>query len=145
MVLVKQGFRGELDVNNEQMTACLQQCGASRFAYNYGLRRKQEAYKAGQRPHPLSTCTVKSLYSRKTTRGCTTEASAPFKKRCATSITPLGTSSANARSRNRGGGRGNAAIRVSNRARRALAVLVLLAPFTSTRMLFNFPASDCSD
>jgi putative transposase len=53
MVVVKQGVRVELDLNNEQITACFQHCGASRFAYNYGLRRKQEAFKAGQK-HPTA-------------------------------------------------------------------------------------------
>jgi putative transposase len=50
-MLTKQGLQVELDLNNEQVTACLQHCGASRFAYNYGLKRKQEAYKAGLK-HP---------------------------------------------------------------------------------------------
>ena len=42
-MLVKQGLRVEMDLNNEQVTACLKHGGASRFAYNYGVRRKQEA------------------------------------------------------------------------------------------------------
>ena len=42
-MLVKQGLRVEMDLNNEQVTACLKHCGASRFVYNYGVRRKQEA------------------------------------------------------------------------------------------------------
>src|SRR5436305_10662544 len=46
-MLVKQGYRVELDLNNEQITACRQHVGASRWAYNYGLHRKQECYKAG--------------------------------------------------------------------------------------------------
>ncbi len=43
------GYRVELDLNHEQITACKKHCGAARFAYNYGLARKQEAYKAGQK------------------------------------------------------------------------------------------------
>ncbi len=46
-MFVKQGYRVELDLNNAQMTLARKHCGAARFAYNYGLRRKQEAYKAG--------------------------------------------------------------------------------------------------
>ena len=46
---VKRGYRAELDLNNEQITLARKHCGAARFAYNYGLRRKQEAYKAGQK------------------------------------------------------------------------------------------------
>jgi len=39
-------YRTELDLNDKQITACLQHAGAARFAYNWGLRRKQEAYAA---------------------------------------------------------------------------------------------------
>ncbi len=45
MLLVKRGYRVELDLNKEQVTACRQHVGAARFAYNWGLARKQEAYK----------------------------------------------------------------------------------------------------
>jgi putative transposase len=43
------GYRGELDLNNAQQTLCRKHAGAARWAYNFGLRRKQEAYKAGQK------------------------------------------------------------------------------------------------
>ncbi|GHO78545.1 transposase [Ktedonobacter sp. SOSP1-85] len=43
------GYRVELDLNNEQQTLCRKHAGASRWAYNYGLRRKREAYKAGEK------------------------------------------------------------------------------------------------
>jgi putative transposase len=33
-------------LNNEQVTACRKHAGAARYAYNWGLARKQEAYKA---------------------------------------------------------------------------------------------------
>jgi putative transposase len=46
-MIVKRGYRGELDLNDQQRTACKKHVGASRWAYNYGLRRKQEAYAAG--------------------------------------------------------------------------------------------------
>jgi putative transposase len=46
-MLVKRGYRVEVDLNNEQRTLCLKHCGAARWAYNYALRRKQENYKAG--------------------------------------------------------------------------------------------------
>src|SRR5512142_2298569 len=48
-MLIKRGYRVELDLNNEQITACKKHCGAARFAYNYGLSRKQEDYKAGKK------------------------------------------------------------------------------------------------
>jgi putative transposase len=46
-MIVKRGYRVELDLNDHQRTACKKHVGASRWAYNYGLRRKQEAYAAG--------------------------------------------------------------------------------------------------
>jgi putative transposase len=48
-MIVKHGYKAELDLNNEQITLARKHCGAARWAYNYGLRRKQEAYKAGQK------------------------------------------------------------------------------------------------
>jgi putative transposase len=52
-MLVKRGYRVELNLNNEQITACKKHCGASRWAYNYGLRRKQEARAKGE-PMPYA-------------------------------------------------------------------------------------------
>jgi putative transposase len=48
-MIVKRGYQAELDLNNEQVTLARKHCGAARWAYNYGLRRKQEAYKAGEK------------------------------------------------------------------------------------------------
>jgi len=42
-------YKVELDLNDRQRTACLQHAGAARWAYNFGLRRKREAYAAGQK------------------------------------------------------------------------------------------------
>jgi transposase len=42
---ITRGYKTELDLNNQQITACKQHAGVSRFAYNWGLRRKQEVYK----------------------------------------------------------------------------------------------------
>jgi putative transposase len=39
-------YKTELDLNNAQVTACKRHAGAARYAYNWGLARKQEAYKA---------------------------------------------------------------------------------------------------
>src|SRR5450759_5418460 len=48
---VTRGYKTELDLNNEQKTACLKHAGATRFAYNWGLSRSKEAYRAtGKRP-----------------------------------------------------------------------------------------------
>lgn len=48
---VIRGYKTELDLNDEQRTACLKHAGASRFAYNWGLARSKEAYRTtGKRP-----------------------------------------------------------------------------------------------
>jgi transposase len=43
-MLITRGYRTELDSNNEQITRCKKHAGVSRFAYNWGLSRKQEVY-----------------------------------------------------------------------------------------------------
>jgi putative transposase len=43
---VIRGYKTELDLNNWQRRRCLKHAGAARFAYNWGLARRQEAYKA---------------------------------------------------------------------------------------------------
>lgn len=48
---VVRGYHTELDLNDEQRTACMKHAGASRFAYNWGLSRSIEAYRTtGKRP-----------------------------------------------------------------------------------------------
>lgn len=47
-------YKTELDLNNQQITACKRHTGAARYAYNWGLRRKQEAYAAtGKSPSAI--------------------------------------------------------------------------------------------
>ena len=48
-MMVKRGYQAELDLNNAQSTLARKHCGAARWAYNYGLRRKQQAYQAGEK------------------------------------------------------------------------------------------------
>src|SRR5262252_7129173 len=48
-MIVQRGYQAELDLTHEQITLARKHCGAARWAYNYGLRRKQEAYKAGKK------------------------------------------------------------------------------------------------
>jgi putative transposase len=43
---LQRAYKTELDVNHEQITACKRHAGAARWAYNWGLARKQEAYRA---------------------------------------------------------------------------------------------------
>lgn len=42
---VRRGYKVELDLHNEQRTACFKHAGWSRFAWNWGRAKKQEAYK----------------------------------------------------------------------------------------------------
>jgi len=44
IVQITRGYRTELDLNNKQITACKKHAGAARYAYNWGLKRKQEVY-----------------------------------------------------------------------------------------------------
>jgi len=43
-VQITRGYRTELDLNHQQITACKKHAGAARYAYNWGLKRKQEVY-----------------------------------------------------------------------------------------------------
>ena len=42
---VQRAYKTELDLNDRQVTACRQHAGAARWAYNWGLRVKQERYR----------------------------------------------------------------------------------------------------
>jgi len=46
---VTRGYKTELDLNNKQKTVCLKHAGCARYAYNFGLARKIEAYKKGEK------------------------------------------------------------------------------------------------
>ncbi len=51
---ILRAYRTELALNHQQITACKQHAGAARYAYNWGLRRKQEAYNAtGKSPSAI--------------------------------------------------------------------------------------------
>lgn len=43
-MLIARAYKTELDLNNAQVTDCKKHAGAARWAYNWGLRRKQEMY-----------------------------------------------------------------------------------------------------
>jgi putative transposase len=43
---ITRGYKTELDLNNQQRTLCLRHAGCARYAYNWGLARKQAAYAA---------------------------------------------------------------------------------------------------
>src|SRR6266571_4805488 len=46
---ITRGYKTELDLNNKQKTLCLKHAGTARFAFNWALAKKIEAYKAGQK------------------------------------------------------------------------------------------------
>ena len=46
MSTIQRAYQTELALNNEQLTACKRHAGAARWAYNWGLARKQESYHA---------------------------------------------------------------------------------------------------
>ena len=60
---VSRAYRVELDPTNVQRTTLLRHAGAARFAYNWGLQRKQEAWWMNQLPVPcLKTPTAIDLH-----------------------------------------------------------------------------------
>ena len=66
MATILRGYRTELDLNNQQRTVCLRHAGAARWAYNYGLARKQEAMalrKAALDPHSVKIPTAIDLHN----------------------------------------------------------------------------------
>jgi putative transposase len=51
---VVRGYKTELDLSNEDCTACMRHAGAARFAYNWGLTRSKEVYRTtGKRPSAM--------------------------------------------------------------------------------------------
>jgi putative transposase len=46
---ILRAYKTELDLNNIQKTACARHAGAARWAYNWGLGRKLEAYQKGEK------------------------------------------------------------------------------------------------
>ena len=48
-MIVLRAYKTELDLNNVQKTACAHHTGAARWAYNWGLARKMEAYQNGEK------------------------------------------------------------------------------------------------
>lgn len=42
-------YKHELDLSNKQRTACLKHAGAARWAFNFGLKRNEEARAAGEK------------------------------------------------------------------------------------------------
>jgi len=62
-MLIKRAYKTELDPNNVQRTAMLKHAGAARFAYNWGLQRKQEVRELNMLPIPhIKTPTAMDLH-----------------------------------------------------------------------------------
>jgi putative transposase len=51
---IQRAYKTELALNDKQVTVCKQHAGAARWAYNWGLARKQESYRAtGKSPSAI--------------------------------------------------------------------------------------------
>lgn len=61
---VVRGYKTELDPTSEHYVMLCQCAGISRYAYNYGLARKEEAYKNGEK-YPTAIDLQKELTARK--------------------------------------------------------------------------------
>jgi putative transposase len=61
---VVRGYKTELDPTSKQYILFCQCAGIARYAYNYGLARKEEAYKAGEK-RPTAIDLQKELTARK--------------------------------------------------------------------------------
>jgi putative transposase len=48
-MIILRAYKTELDLNNKQRTSLAKHAGTARFAYNWGLGRKIEEYKAGRK------------------------------------------------------------------------------------------------
>ena len=48
-MIILRAFKTELNLNNKQKTVCAKHAGAARFAYNWGLGRKKQAYASGEK------------------------------------------------------------------------------------------------
>lgn len=46
---ITRGYKTELDLNNKQRTACFQHAGTARYAFNWALHKKIEAYNKGEK------------------------------------------------------------------------------------------------
>ncbi|MFL5698788.1 MAG: helix-turn-helix domain-containing protein [Ktedonobacteraceae bacterium] len=81
---VIRGYRTELNLNNKQITACKKHAGAARYAYNWGLKRKQEVYQATGRSIGAMAL-HRELNQLKQTElpGCTRSRRRLLKRRCA--------------------------------------------------------------
>jgi putative transposase len=52
--MIQRAYKTELNLNNAQITACRKHAGAARWAYNWGLARKQDEYrKTGASPSAM--------------------------------------------------------------------------------------------
>lgn len=61
---IVRGYKTELEPTPEQYVILCQCAGIARYAYNYGLTRKQEAYRNGEKT-PYAVQLQKELTARK--------------------------------------------------------------------------------
>src|SRR5260221_13246923 len=54
MSFIQRAYKTELALNDRQTTACKRHAGAARWAYNWGVQRKEEAYRTtGKSPSAI--------------------------------------------------------------------------------------------
>ena len=54
MSTIQRAYKTALALNDQHVTACKKHAGAARWAYNWGLQRKQEAYRTtGKSPSAI--------------------------------------------------------------------------------------------
>ncbi len=54
MTTIQRAYKTELDLNDQQITVCKKHAGAARWAYNWGLQRKQDEYRTtGKSPSAI--------------------------------------------------------------------------------------------
>ena len=122
-MLVQRAYKTELDLNDRQVTACKQHAGAARWAYNWGLRVKQERYKATKKS-PTAIALHRELNALKKTDvpWMYRSPSVRHKKPCGTWMRRSSSSSAAVPSRSKGRGKASSGIRNSRPRRRDWAV-----------------------
>ena len=111
MSTIQRAYKTELDLNNEQTTVCRKHAGAARWAYNWGLARKQETYRqTGKSPSAMDLHRELNALKQTAVPGCTRSPSVRRRKPCVTWTAPSPTFFAAPSSRRRGSTEASSAI-----------------------------------
>lgn len=120
---ITRGYRTELDLNNKQITACKKHAGAARYAYNWGLKRKQEVYQTtGQRISAMELHRELNQLKQTALPWMTKSANALHKRLCGIWTLPSPISFGECNSRKKASGKARLVIPNSKRNGKGLAV-----------------------